>query len=318
MRIARCSIPGILTHIIVRFVDGTWFLQSSQERTKYLGLFGRAMAHTDWRCLAYALMSNHLHFALIAGELPLEGWAKRVHSPFARWLNWRHDRLGPVVADRPAEWAMDPINETRVIPYLHNNPVRAHVVERAADSNWTSHLAYVGLAPRPAWLHVELGMAMCGFESEQHESFDQWVAERSDIQLEQPPLNDVRTTARRHGALEIGTPLVTATTEVPLVVRPDTNLRPSMLEMIAIAVRVTATDRSEICSRTARPTSVSARRVAIHSARRMGLTFGEIAAGLGISQQAVARHGDTILNATQAEAVDAILHRARRALGYLR
>ncbi|NVB81721.1 MAG: hypothetical protein HOV81_25225, partial [Kofleriaceae bacterium] len=59
-------------------MDREWFLTSDNERRYYLQLLARALRQTDWRCVAYCLMSNHLHFAMIAGEKNLESWAKKV------------------------------------------------------------------------------------------------------------------------------------------------------------------------------------------------------------------------------------------------
>ena len=42
-----------------------------------------------------------------------------------------------------------------LIRYVHNNPVRAGVVERASESDWSSHRAYLGLAPTPDWLATD-------------------------------------------------------------------------------------------------------------------------------------------------------------------
>ena len=149
MRTARHNTPGVIYHVICQFVDKRWFFTSDREREHYLRLLGKALEHTDWLCFAYALMSSHIHFGLIAGREPLETWAKRVNGPFAQWLNRGHNRKGPVFADRPADFAIPSHRQLDLIAYIHNNPVRAKLVERAVDSTWTSHRAYVGAAPRP-------------------------------------------------------------------------------------------------------------------------------------------------------------------------
>ena len=42
-----------------------------------------------------------------------------------------------------------------LLRYVHNNPVRADLVDRASDSSWSSHQAYLGLSPCPSWLATE-------------------------------------------------------------------------------------------------------------------------------------------------------------------
>lgn len=53
----------------------------------------------------------------------------------------------------------------RLVAYNHNNAVRAGIVADPADSDWSSHRAYVGLVPAPPWLDVERGLALCGYDA---------------------------------------------------------------------------------------------------------------------------------------------------------
>ena len=43
-------------------------VSDDDERRLYLRLIARAVAKTDWVWLAYALMSNHIHHAMVGGE----------------------------------------------------------------------------------------------------------------------------------------------------------------------------------------------------------------------------------------------------------
>jgi DNA-binding MarR family transcriptional regulator len=42
-----------------------------------------------------------------------------------------------------------------LLRYVHNNPVRAGLVDRASESSWSSHRAYLGLSPCPSWLATD-------------------------------------------------------------------------------------------------------------------------------------------------------------------
>jgi len=165
-----------------------------------LGLLGRAMATSDWRCIAYALMSNHIHLAMIAGEAPAEDWMRRVNPSFAQ------RRM----------WIVPPANVADLIAYIHNNPVRAGVVARARDSSWTSHRAYVGLVQRPDWLHVDEGLALAGGCSP--EALDA-LAVGAVTRQERFPLEGVRREARKRGAIELRTPTRDREANAPRLVR---------------------------------------------------------------------------------------------------
>ncbi len=279
-RIARCIQPDTVHHVISRFVDRNWFFEEDGEREQYLVLLGRALSRTDWRCLAFCVMSNHVHLALVAGRMPLAAWARRVHSPFAHWMNGRRKRLGPLFADRPSAHGIPPERVLEVLAYIHNNPVRAEVVKTAAATKWSSHPAYTGRLPAPSWLHVGEGLARAGCTSDPVR-FDALVASRVGA-LELPDLSAVRLAARREGAVEVGTPTLTEPCAVPLVARPLAALRPAITDVLtAVGSRCSVTT-SDLRRPYARG---DARRVMIHAAAELGLPLSQAADVLGVSRQ---------------------------------
>lgn len=159
----RHTEPGTVYHLISRFVDRSWFFREDDERSYYLQLLGRALADSDWCSLGYALMSNHIHHAMVGGTDELHEWIRRVHSPFADWLNRKYRRIGTVFVRGPKQLAVDTDGVGRLLAYIHNNPVRAGLVSDAHQSNWTSHRAYLGFEPAPRWLRVGDGLALAGF-----------------------------------------------------------------------------------------------------------------------------------------------------------
>ena len=70
------------------------------ERSACLEKLAASLQRTDWRLLGYALMSSHVHLALLAGH---EAPSRLVHPlpiGVARWLNRRQGTLGPVFAEQ--------------------------------------------------------------------------------------------------------------------------------------------------------------------------------------------------------------------------
>lgn len=285
MRTARFSIPGHAYHCIWRFVDREWFFASHDERANYLRLLGRAFERTDWRCLAYALMSNHIHIAAIAGTRPMVSWTRSVNSPFANWMNRRHGRLGPLFADRAKDFQVRSGGIGEVIAYIHNNPVRAGVVARARDSDWTSHRAYADLVERPEWLAVQEGIQRSGFDAPR--DFDAWVditpGESAEVSVER-----ARKQLRQRGSLEVGTP-TTARGDVafPIMARARHYVRPDPAQVITLVAELCNERRELICSRRRLPRLSAIRVVVARCAISLGLTPTETASALGVSCQAV-------------------------------
>lgn len=281
----RWILPGVFYHCIWRFVDSAWFFESAEERDFYLYLLGRALERSGWRCLAYALMSNHIHLGLIAGARPMHSWTIAVNSPFAAWMNKRHRRRGPVFADRAKDHRVLPAHEGSVIAYIHNNPVKAGVVARAQQSSWTSHRAYVGLERAPAWLGVAEGLARGGFENPQR--FDAWV---DDVPGESGEvwLGRLARKMARRGALELGTPIANGgAVSAPVLVRPGAHIRPDPGRIVELVAELCNVPPLLLCSRRRIPEAVAARTIAAHCARDTGVTTTDLAAALGLSPQGV-------------------------------
>jgi putative transposase len=283
VRVARKIVPGVVYHIIARLVDRKWFIKNMEERTRYLALLANAMSKSDWRCLAYAIMSNHIHLAMVAGWSPLASWTISVHAPFAGWMNERYKRIGPLFTRGPKALAILPENVGKLLAYIHNNPVRAGVAKYASDSNWTSHRAYVRIDAAPAWLDVAEGLRRAGFDDP--DEFDAWIndtpGESGNVDLRR-----VRKEARRRGAIEVATPLVGKSSQVPLVGRPGAHVRIEPRRIVQITAGVLNLTELELCSSRRDRRIAAARAVAVHAANRAGLSDAQIAACMGISPQA--------------------------------
>jgi REP element-mobilizing transposase RayT len=171
-RYARIHVTGGLFHVISRFHDRRFYLDLDGAREKYLELLGRAAQTHDSRVLAYSLMSSHVHLVLQLGNDPLGVFTKKIHSPFGIWVNSQCKGLGTILADRPKSVLVH--SETygmELIRYVHNNPVRAGVVDRASESSWSSHRAYLALDAVPEWLATDavLGPEINEQEANRHE-----------------------------------------------------------------------------------------------------------------------------------------------------
>ena len=138
--------------MIARFVNRQYRLVGPEERAAALDRLARSLARCDWRRCAYALMSNHIHLALLAGEASSSRLLKPLLTAMATCLNRAHSTFGPVFGGCATTIYMDAGRRAPLVAYLHNNPVRAGLAPSAADSTWTSHRIWVGLEPCPEWL----------------------------------------------------------------------------------------------------------------------------------------------------------------------
>jgi putative transposase len=229
-RYARPHVVGGLFHVISRFRDGEFFMDLEGARTAYLRFLGGAAQKSSTRVFAYCLMSSHVHLVLQLGADPLGRFTKSVHSGFAQWVNERRGGLGPVFADRPKSVLVHAeTHGLALVRYVHNNPVRAGLVERAAESDWSSHRAYLGLDPAPPWLSMTALLGTDGNEWQQVRRelaafVDEGRAEPRRAELSGEVTREVRRSVRR--AMGAGVELCYP------VIGPDDFVREALLAQV--------------------------------------------------------------------------------------
>lgn len=96
--------------------------------------FGTAMT----RVYAYCLMDNHVHLLLNTNHDDLAVIMKSIAVRYASFYNWKYSRTGHVFQDR---FKSEPIEDERyllaVVRYIHNNPIKAGMIEKPADYEWS-------------------------------------------------------------------------------------------------------------------------------------------------------------------------------------
>ncbi len=311
--------PGVVQHVITRFVDRSWQLVEDDERGAYLERLAYALARTDWILLGYALMSSHVHLVVEAGLDSLESWTKSAHSRMARWLNRRHRGLGSVFADRPYAELLEASRVPYVVAYVHNNPVRARLVTWAGDTSWSSHRAYLGLEPPIASLSVQRGLALCGYSDDAagRIAFDSWVRSCSGQPRAPRPEHDAQR-ALRDARYTAGAPVRIATPQrndkgltFPLLAAAGSVLGPVRRELSSTAVlaavhAVVGTEPRGRGARDHRPEVALARRVSLLAWARSGRARIEMARALGIGASSAS---DLVRLAPQPERVHALVDR---------
>jgi hypothetical protein len=180
-RIARRVTPFCVHHVMFRFINGEdRFDQVIGAREEFLRRLSICLEKVDWILCAFALMSTHGHLSFLAGREPPSSLMKPLQSGFAGWWNTnmrkrggcRGRTRGPVFADRFAD-VIVPFERVPIVhAYIHNNPVRAHLVPSPELSRDTSHGAFIAFEPPPKGLDVELALRLSGFDSSQQGRID--------------------------------------------------------------------------------------------------------------------------------------------------
>jgi hypothetical protein len=115
--------------------------------------------------MAYVLMKNHFHLVVQTPEPNLSRGMQWLNGTYASWFNRRHKRSGHLFQGRfDARLIEKEAYLTAVLRYVVLNPVRAGIVARPEEHQWSSYRATAGLDPAPEWLDSAAVLTVFGHE----------------------------------------------------------------------------------------------------------------------------------------------------------
>jgi putative transposase len=140
----RCVLPGVPCHITQRGVNRRETFSCDDDRETYLGLLQENLGDAEVSLLSWCLMVNHVHLiALPRREDSLSVLLRRVHGRYAQYYNARIRRTGHLWQNRFFGCVLGPDHLWPALRYVERNPVRAGIVARAADYQWSSAAAHL-------------------------------------------------------------------------------------------------------------------------------------------------------------------------------
>lgn len=150
-------------HVVNRGVARQPIFYDVRDRVEFLRLLGAVHERFDVNIHAYTLMTNHYHLVI---ECPNGGLTDAMHllgSVFVRHVNERAGRDGPLFKDRYyAKRVESDDYVTRLVNYVHQNPLAMMSEEQLLGYRWSSLRVYSGDRRRPAWLRTDLVSGLFG------------------------------------------------------------------------------------------------------------------------------------------------------------
>lgn len=143
-RIARIVIPNIPHHITQRGNRSQKVFFSDKDKIAYLNLLHKHAQDAGLVFWAYCLMDNHVH--LIAVPEKEDSLAKGIgdtHKYYTRMVNFRESWRGYLWQGRFSSFPLDEKYLYAAIRYVERNPVRAGIVKRAEDYEFSSAKTHV-------------------------------------------------------------------------------------------------------------------------------------------------------------------------------
>jgi putative transposase len=99
-------------------------------------------------------MENHVHLVTVPHNADAMGrMMQRLDSEYARWIHFRHNKMGHLWQGRYHSVALDEEHYWAVMVYVEQNPCRAGLVNLPWQWPWSSAQAHAGEA-KPGLLNV--------------------------------------------------------------------------------------------------------------------------------------------------------------------
>jgi putative transposase len=142
----RLTVAAYPHHVIQRGNDRQPIVRDDADRERLLALWQEHAQTFKVAIHAYVIMDNHFHL-LVTPETDdgLPQMMQAVGRAYVRYFNLRHQRTGTLWEGR---YRSNLIESERYLlacmVYIDLNPVRAGMVEQAADFKWSSHRHCIG------------------------------------------------------------------------------------------------------------------------------------------------------------------------------
>ena len=159
----RIQYAGALYHVISRGNERGAIVRDDADRQSRLRWVERTVETYGWRLHAFVVMTNHEHLFVETPEPNLAAGMQYLNGSYTGWFNRRHRRHGHLFQGRYGGHLIEQEGHyLEVSRYIHLNPVRAGMVDRAEDWAWSSYPGYRWARRSLPWVTYERVLADFG------------------------------------------------------------------------------------------------------------------------------------------------------------
>jgi len=159
----RIEYPGAFYHVTSRGNERKDIFKNRRDREQFLSYLQSSVERYRAVIHAYCLMTNHYHLLVETPHGNLSEIMRHINGAYTTNFNVKRKRSGHLFQGRykaivveADEYALE------LSRYIHLNPVRAGMVKRPQDYEWSSYRCYAGFAAAPGWLTQDLALGSIG------------------------------------------------------------------------------------------------------------------------------------------------------------
>ena len=151
----RIEYPNAVYHVTSRGNARNKIFLSDQDRENFLFVLGSVIKRFNWLCHAYCLMDNHYHLMIETPDANLSRGMRQLNGVYTQKYNWWHSKTGHIFQGRYKSILVEKENYLlELCRYVVLNPVRANMVQKPEEWQWSSYEATAGLKRIPDYLTV--------------------------------------------------------------------------------------------------------------------------------------------------------------------
>ncbi len=131
-------------HIMLRGINKQRIFKDSQDKEKLFQTLKYYKKVSGFELYGYCFMKNHIHMLIKESLEPISLIMKRISSSYVYWYNTKYQRCGHLFQERfKSEVVEDDAYFFTVLRYIHQNPVKAGIVNKVSDFRWSSFDEYI-------------------------------------------------------------------------------------------------------------------------------------------------------------------------------
>ena len=151
----RIEYPEAWYHVMNRGLSYTKIYRQEEDYKLFLTVIKEACILFNVYISSYCLMNNHYHLLINTPEGNLSRFMRHVNGVYTQRFNRKHKRDGPLFRGRYKAILIQADEYlTQVVKYIHNNPLKAKMVNRLEEYKWSSHSLYLQGKSKSDWIDM--------------------------------------------------------------------------------------------------------------------------------------------------------------------
>lgn len=183
----RIEYSGAFYHVTSRGNEQKDVFKSQKDREKFLSYLESATERYGAVIHAYCLLSNHYHILLETPAGNLSQIMRHINGAYTIYFNIKRKRAGHLFQGRFKAILVEADEyATELSRYIHLNPVRAGIVARPEEYQWSSYRKYIGQGITPEWLKTDFILDYFGNSDVAQKKYQAFVEDLIGSEYESP------------------------------------------------------------------------------------------------------------------------------------